>query len=69
MKNTEQSRKFLMDLAEQEDDQFDGFTGYDNGILQASKGNVFFKNYLFYKPIKNPLSYSNTLKRIYCLHS
>ncbi|KAI6223407.1 hypothetical protein M3Y95_00886900 [Aphelenchoides besseyi] len=34
MKNTEQSRKFLLDWANMEQQEFDGFTGYDNGVLQ-----------------------------------
>ncbi|KAI6230314.1 hypothetical protein M3Y99_01078000 [Aphelenchoides fujianensis] len=35
MRNTEQSRQFMLEWAEMEGQQFDGFTGYDNGVLQA----------------------------------
>ncbi|KAI6233349.1 hypothetical protein M3Y99_00928800 [Aphelenchoides fujianensis] len=34
MRNTERSRRFLMEWAETDGQQFDGFTGYDNGALQ-----------------------------------
>ncbi|KAI6190816.1 hypothetical protein M3Y97_00159500 [Aphelenchoides bicaudatus] len=34
MKNTEKSKRFLLDFANMEYEQFEGFTGYDNGVLQ-----------------------------------
>ncbi|KAI6225372.1 hypothetical protein M3Y99_01346000 [Aphelenchoides fujianensis] len=42
MRNTEQSRQFMLEWADMESQQFDGFTGYDNGIqiLKAALPNA-----------------------------
>ncbi|KAI6240325.1 hypothetical protein M3Y99_00464200 [Aphelenchoides fujianensis] len=58
MRNTEQSRRFLMEWAQTDEQQFDGFTGYDNGALQVSTPFILFLHF-------SPHSNSKSSKRLY----